>query len=103
MNPLLRRNLRWLLPAVVILASVWFFRPPGDAPETPRPPLAERPAAAPITNAPASTRDWNRWRAQLPATTPAIEDVTTWPANRAVPFEQFRACLPTRAHARLTR
>lgn len=44
------------------------------------------------TPAPASAEAaWNGWRAQLPVTKPALEDVTEWPANRAEPFEKFRA------------
>jgi len=34
---------------------------------------------------------WNHWRTQLPELKPAIEDVTVWPANRAEPFDKFRA------------
>ncbi len=88
------RSLRWLLAAV--LATFWSFRQGNspdlaNTPQLPPTPLLLSTAAA-ATNSPASAETaWNRWRAQIPATKPAIEDVTEWPVNRAEPFEKFRA------------
>lgn len=79
-----------------MLVTVWSFRPTTVL-ETP---VIRRAAALPAlisasaraTNAPTSAEvAWNGWRAQLPTTKPAIEDVTEWPANRAEAFEKFRA------------
>ncbi|KAF0175877.1 MAG: peptidase domain protein [Limisphaerales bacterium] len=89
-----RRTVRWLLLAAA-LVTVWSFRlrnasqiPPASPPPAP-PPLVS--LAARATSPPASAEAaWNGWRAQLPVTKPALEDVTEWPANRAEPFEKFR-------------
>ncbi|MEQ2009602.1 MAG: immunoglobulin domain-containing protein [Limisphaerales bacterium] len=95
MNLSFRRSLRWLLLAAV-LATFWSFRR-GASPDLANPrqlpptPLLLSTAAS-ATNSPASAETaWNRWRAQLPATKPAIADVTEWPVNRVEPFEKFRA------------
>ena len=78
-----------------MLVTVWSFRPPTVL-ETPAirraaalPALLSAPAR--VTNATSAEVAWNGWRAQLPTTKPAIEDVTEWPANRAEAFEKFRA------------
>jgi len=91
MNPPLRRSPGWLLLAALVLVCLWSFRFPRPAPE-PDGPAPSSPSAPVATRLPAPVGTaWNPWRAQLPATKPAVEDVTEWPANRAEPFERFRA------------
>ena len=94
MKPTSHRSLQWLLLAAV-LVTVWSFRPPTVL----EPPATRGSAAVPallsaparVTNATSAEVAWNGWRAQLPTTKPAIEDVTEWPVNRAETFEKFRA------------
>ncbi len=95
MNQPLRRSLGWLLLGAIALAVTWNLLPPEPPPGAAQPPpgrtSAAQTSASRATNAPASAETvWNRWRAQLPATKPAVEDVTVWPAQRGVPFEAFR-------------
>lgn len=95
MNRPLHRSLGWMLLAVLALACVWNLHPthrspaPAGPPPLPAPTLISTPARP--TNAASASVAWNGWRAQLPVTKPAIEDVTEWPANRAEAFEKFRA------------
>lgn len=90
MNQPLRRLSGWLLAALVV-ACLWNFRPQRRALEPEGPAQVSTPKSAAARVAASAAAAWNPWRAQLPATQPAVEDVTEWPAKRAEPFEQFRA------------
>ncbi|NBV21840.1 MAG: hypothetical protein EBS05_07955 [Proteobacteria bacterium] len=92
MNQTTRRSLGWLLFAAMLLLCLWSLRPFSQPPSTgPAAPIAASRAATKIATVPPPATDpWNGWRTQLPATKPAIEDVTTWPAQRGAPFEAFR-------------
>ncbi len=95
MNQPLRRSPGWLLLGALALAVVWTLLPTGHSPgpttSPPSPSASTVAAPARETNSPATAATvWNRWRSQLPATPPAVEDVTVWPAQRSQPFEAFR-------------